>query len=83
VTEEVEARVRETALEVHRLLGLGVYSRSDFILAPEGKLYFLEIKHASRMTPTSLIPQEAAAAGICYEELCDRIVTASLAAGRI
>lgn len=83
VTEEVEARVRETALEVHRLLGLGVYSRSDFILAPEGKLYFLEINTLPGMTPTSLIPQEAAAAGICYEELCDRIVTASLAAGRI
>ncbi|HPE16163.1 MAG TPA: D-alanine--D-alanine ligase [Oscillospiraceae bacterium] len=80
VPEEIEARARETALAVHRLLGLGVYSRSDFILAPDGKLYFLEINTLPGMTPTSLIPQEAAAVGIPYEELCDRIVTASLAA---
>ena len=32
------------------------------------------------MTPTSLLPQEAAAAGIDYNQLCERIVYASLEA---
>ena len=31
------------------------------------------------MTPTSLVPQEAAAIGISYAELCQRIVDLSLA----
>ena len=32
------------------------------------------------MTPTSLVPQEAAAAGMDYGELCDTIIQLSLEA---
>ena len=43
-----------------------------------GTPYFLEINTLPGMTPTSLVPQEAAAAGLSYEDLCERIVEESL-----
>lgn len=80
VTPEEEKALEAAALKVHRLVGLSVYSRSDFILAPDGTIWFLEINTLPGMTPTSLLPQEAAAVGIGYGELCERIITASLRA---
>ena len=44
----------------------------------DGVPYFLEINTLPGMTPTSLVPQEAAAVGISYEELCEIIVNESL-----
>ena len=78
----LEVRLGETARKVHALVGLSVYSRSDFIVDAQGKPWFLEINTLPGMTPTSLLPQEAAAAGIGYGELCRRIVEASLEARR-
>ncbi len=75
-----EQRLREATETVYRTLGLSVYSRADFILSEDGTPWFLEINTLPGMTPTSLLPQEAAAAGISYEELCERIVQASLRA---
>lgn len=80
VEPEVEQLLEKSALAVHRLLGLSVYSRSDFILTEDGTPWFLEINTLPGMTPTSLVPQEAAAVGIDYPTLCERILTASLQA---
>jgi D-alanine-D-alanine ligase len=70
----------DAALAVYRTLGLSVYARADFILDGDGKLWFLEINTLPGMTPTSLLPQEAAAVGIDYPQLCQRILDASLQA---
>ena len=75
-----EERVGRSALAVFRALGLSVYARADFIVTGDGTPYFLEINTLPGMTPTSLVPQEAAAAGIGYGELCERIIRASLEA---
>ena len=80
VDPELEALLEETAQKVHTLIGLAVYSRSDFIVDAQGKPWFLEINTLPGMTPTSLLPQEAAAVGIDYPTLCERILTASLKA---
>lgn len=80
VTPEIEAELRDTARKVHALLGLAVYSRSDFMLDGDGKPWFLEINTLPGMTPTSLLPQEAAATGVDYPELCERILRLSLEA---
>ena len=82
IPAEVEARIGEAALTVYRALGLSVYARADFILAPDGQAYFLEINTLPGMTPTSLVPQEAAAVGIDYPTLCERILMASIEARR-
>ena len=75
---EIERRLQETALTVHNALGLSAYSRSDYIVDATGEIYFLEINTLPGMTPTSLMPQEAAAAGIDYNTLCQRIVDIAL-----
>ena len=80
IPEEWERRMAESTLAVFHTLGLCVYSRADYIVTPEGVPYFLEINTLPGMTPTSLVPQEAAAAGIGYGELCEQIVSLSLEA---
>ena len=74
IDPDLERRLGATALMVHKLLGLGTYSRTDFIIDGAGEVYFLEINTLSGMTPTSLVPQEAAAVGIDYGQLCQIIV---------
>ncbi len=69
----IEKRLGEAALKVHRALGLSAYSRSDFIVDGD-EVYFLEINTLPGMTPTSLMPQEAAAVGINYESLCKKVI---------
>ena len=78
IPAETEERVARTAMTVYTALGLSAISRADFILDGEGRLWFLEINTLPGMTPTSLVPQEAAVLGISYPELCQRIIDASL-----
>ena len=73
-TPKVEAEMGRMALSVHKTLGLGTYSRSDFIVDENDTPWFLEVNTLPGMTPTSLVPQEAAAVGISYEDLCEMIV---------
>jgi len=80
ISREWEDRLAAAALTVFRTLGLSVYSRADFIVTEDGTPWFLEINTLPGMTPTSLLPQEAAAVGIEYGELCERIINASLKA---
>ena len=80
IPEEWEKRVGEAALAVFQAIGLSVYARADFIVTEDGTPYFLEINTLPGMTPTSLVPQEAAAVGIDYPSLCEEIVQRSLEA---
>ena len=80
IPPEWEQRLGEAALAVFRTIGLSVYARADFIVTPDGTPYFLEINTLPGMTPTSLVPQEAAAVGIGYGALCQTIVEASMKA---
>ena len=78
IPPEWEEKVEAAALTVYRALGLSVYARADFIVDEAGTPWFLEINTLPGMTPTSLVPQEAAAAGIGYETLCQTIIEESL-----
>ena len=78
IPAETEQRLADAALTVFRALNLSAYSRADFILDDAGELWFLEINTLPGMTPTSLVPQEAAAVGISYSELCEQIIAAAL-----
>lgn len=59
-------------------LKLDIYSRADFLLDEKGDIYCLEVNTLPGMTATSLLPQEAKAAGIEYGELCELIIKKSL-----
>ena len=80
IPAEWEKRIGDAALTVFKTIGLAVYSRADFIVTEDGTPYFLEINTLPGMTPTSLVPQEAAAVGIDYPTLCETIIEASLEA---
>lgn len=79
ITEETWRQIGEMALTLHRGLGLSVYSRSDFILDEDGNAWCLEVNTLPGMTPTSLVPQEAAQVGLSYADLCEKLVLDSLA----
>jgi len=76
--EKTAKKIQSLALAAHRALGLSVYSRVDFILGHGGGIYCLEANTLPGMTPTSLLPQEANAVGISYEQLCGEIIRLSL-----
>lgn len=66
--------IKNIALKVHKALKLGSYSRIDFIMNEKQEFYVLEANTLPGMTKTSLLPQEAKAEGISYEELCEKIL---------
>lgn len=74
------AEMSRIALKVFGCLGLSSYARIDFLLEEStGRFYVLEANTLPGMTPTSLLPQEAAAVGISYGDLCEAIVQAAAA----
>ena len=66
--------VQQQAQLAFRALKLSGYSRIDFRMTADGTFYCLEANTLPGMTVTSLIPQAAAAAGITFPALCERIV---------
>lgn len=71
-------KLQNQAIKAFKALGLESYSRIDFLLDNNGNTYCLEANTLPGMTPISLMPQEAAAVGIDYEQLCDKIIEISL-----
>ena len=69
-TEEIQ-EISERVFEVLRLKN---YARMDFMMAKDGSVYCLEANTLPGMTPTSLIPQEAQAMGVGFEDLCEWIL---------
>ena len=70
----VERVLHQQALAAFRALKLGGYARIDFRLTAEGEPFCLEANTLPGMTETSLIPQAAAARGMDFPTLCERIV---------
>jgi D-alanine-D-alanine ligase len=81
VPAAIAMQVRSAALAAHRALGCRGVSRSDFRYddrgvpgMPDGSLYILETNTQPGMTPTSLVPEIAAQAGIPFPALVARLV---------
>jgi D-alanine-D-alanine ligase len=69
---------QEMARRAFQALKLRGYARIDFRMTEEGSLFCLEANTLPGMTQTSLIPQGAAAAGISFPDLCERIALLAL-----
>jgi D-alanine-D-alanine ligase len=67
------ATMRDFALRAHSVLKLGTYSRIDFRMDSGGGIWCLEANSLPGLTATSLLPQAAAAAGIDFGALLERI----------
>lgn len=75
---KIAEKMQREAEHAFEMLRLKVYGRVDFLLDQDNKFYCLEANTLPGMTPMSLLPQEAAAAGIPYPELCEKIIELSL-----
>ena len=69
---------QELARKAFQALKLRGCARIDFRMTEDGSLFCLEANTLPGMTGTSLIPQAAAAAGMSFPELCERIVQSAL-----
>jgi D-alanine-D-alanine ligase len=83
VGEAEREECQRLAVEAHLLLGCAGMSRSDTIVTPEGDVFLLETNTIPGMTKTSLLPDAAAAAGIPFPELCERLVGLALEEWRV
>lgn len=84
--QEIIARMQSLAAQCHEALQLSVYSRTDFIYVPGtngpeglGELFVLETNNLPGFTPTSLLPQAAAHAGLSYGGLLTKVIEESIA----
>lgn len=75
--KEISEKMQYYAEEVVKALGLCTYSRMDFLLNKNNEMFCLEANTLPGMTSTSLLPQEAQAVGISYEELCEKLIQIS------
>jgi D-alanine-D-alanine ligase len=79
---EVARNVQDQALKAFRALKLGGCARIDFRLDAANVPYCLEANTSPGMTGTSLVPQAAEAAGILFEDFCDRIARLAVTRGQ-
>lgn len=78
---EMIKNIQAIASRVHVIIGCAGMSRTDMIVSG-GLIYVLELNTIPGMTETSLFPQAAAAAGIAFPDLLDRIIQAALRKGK-
>ncbi len=75
---EITKKLQRTAERVFEVLMFQVYGRMDFIVDDQGEVWCLEGNTLPGLTPASLLPQEAAAVGISYDQLCGMIIEESM-----
>jgi len=78
LSEEKTKEMQGYAQAAYQALRLKSYARMDFMMGEAGDIYCLEANTLPGMTPTSLLPQEAAAEGVDFGELCERIIASAL-----
>lgn len=71
-------RIAACGRAVFRALGASGMGRVDFRLRPDGRFYVLELNSIPGFTETSLLPKAAAAAGIGFAALCERILNLAI-----
>lgn len=74
IPEEIQDKAADYASEFYFAAQARDILRVDMIVTPEGEIYVLEGNSIPGFTSSSLVPKGAAAAGICFEELCAYLV---------
>ena len=77
LSEEKTREMQQYAVKAYEALHLEGYGRMDFMMDGDENLYCLEANTLPGMTPTSLLPQEAAAVGIDFGSLCELLIEVS------
>lgn len=76
--DEINLQIQKLAIMAHKALRCRGMSRTDIFLGDDKKLYILETNTIPGMTPTSLLPEAAAQAGISFAAMLDGIIKAAL-----
>jgi D-alanine-D-alanine ligase len=71
-------RIQDAALGAFDAIGGRDYARVDMMVRASGEPVVLEVNTLPGMTETSLLPKAAAAAGLNYAQLCQRMVDLAL-----
>ena len=74
ISAEAMKRARETAEQTFRVFGCRGIARIDMMLSAEDVPYVIDINTMPGMTETSLVPDAARAAGISFEDFCERLL---------
>jgi len=77
-SHSIKKELQNISHKVHSIMGLSHYSRSDFIITPEGEIYFLEVNTLPGLTETSLLPLSLKAIGIEMPKFIDHVLTLAL-----
>ena len=78
LSEQITKEMQGYAEKVAEVLGLNTYSRTDFLLDAEDRIFCLEANTLPGMTPTSLLPQEAKVTGVELNQLCEKLIESSM-----
>ncbi len=76
--QQITEQIQKAALGAFQAVGGRDYARVDVMVRPNGDPVVLEVNTLPGMTDTSLLPKAAAAAGIEYAELCQRMIDLAL-----
>lgn len=82
ISHEHTVRMQQMAERAYEILRMKSYARMDFMMSEAGEIFCLEANTLPGMTPTSLLPQEAAAIGLGFEELCEKILQSAKKPGK-
>lgn len=75
-------RIQAAALGAFKAIGGRDFSRVDIIVRPNGEPVVLEVNTLPGMTETSSLPRAAAAAGVSYPQLCEKMVQLAMKRGK-
>lgn len=76
VSKEKQKEIKQTTLKIHRAFNLGSYSRTDYIVSGYN-YYALEVNTIPGLTPGSLLPKQAKAAGISFNQMLEILVNSA------
>ena len=76
---ETTAKIQEIALAAFKSLGCQDFGRVDLFLSDGGEIIVSETNTIPGLTENSLFPEEAAAAGIPFPKVLEKIIDLALA----
>jgi D-alanine-D-alanine ligase len=75
---DATSTAQAAAARAHEVLGLRDVSRVDVMVDADGSAWVVDVNVSPGMTDTSLLPMAAQAAGIGFEDLCERVFQMAL-----
>jgi len=76
--EHLTKKIQDICVRAYHALRLTSYGRIDLMMDHSDNVYCLEANTLPGMTPTSLLPQEAAALGMDFASLCEKLIEVSV-----